>query len=140
MTLQVGQGTLFLRDDVAGGLVAGDISGNGTDTVTVQSSLAGLNETLQAFNGVVYTPDTGFTGDDQLTVTSNDGGNTGSGGALSDVDIVPITVRAAANAGDFNADANSDILWRHVTGTTKHLPDERRHRVDRRQHQPAGRQ
>jgi hypothetical protein len=118
VTLQVGQGTLFLRDDVAGGLVAGDISGNGTDTVTVQSSLAGLNETLQAFNGVVYTPDTGFTGDDQLTVTSNDGGNTGSGGALSDVDIVPITVRAAANAGDFNADANSDILWRHVTGTT----------------------
>src|SRR4030095_12711373 len=71
------------------------VSGNGTATVTVTGSLANINTAL---NGLVFAPTGNFNGSANLTVTTNDQGNTGSGGAQTDVDSIAITVNAVNDA------------------------------------------
>ncbi|GAA0650730.1 beta strand repeat-containing protein [Brevundimonas lenta] len=93
VTLSVDQGVLTLRTDVAGGLTAGDLSGNGTATVTVTGTQTEINATLAAVNGLVYFG-ASFSGTATLTVVTSDGGNTGSGGVQSDTDAYSITVIA----------------------------------------------
>lgn len=72
-------GGFTLRTDVSGGLVAADITGNGSNNVRVEAPLARINATLSATNGLVYNnPD----GDNYtFDFTTNDQENTGSGGA-----------------------------------------------------------
>src|SRR5262249_39694555 len=48
--------------------------------------------------GLTYSPAANYNGPDTLTITTNDQGNTGSGGALSDTDTVAITVAAVNDA------------------------------------------
>ena len=48
--------------------------------MTFQGTLTDVNTAL---NGMTYTPKLGYSGPATLTITSNDLGNTGSGGALS---------------------------------------------------------
>ncbi|MDH4152735.1 MAG: tandem-95 repeat protein, partial [Nitrospira sp.] len=64
-------------------------------TMTFSGTKANINAML---NGLVYTPNAGYTGTDTLTITTNDLGSTGSGGALSDVDTVNITVTSVNSA------------------------------------------
>src|SRR6185312_8276674 len=71
------------------------VSGNGTGTVTVTGTLANINTAL---NGLVFAPTGNFNGSANLTVTTSDQGNTGSGGAKTDVDSVAITVNAVNDA------------------------------------------
>ena len=68
------------------------MSGSGTATVTLTGTLAQINTTLTASNSVVYAPTHDFSGDDTLTVTTSDNGNTGDGGAKTDIDQVKIIV------------------------------------------------
>ena len=84
----VSNGTL----NIAGGTAA--ITGNGTGSVTLTGSVAQINSTLAASNAVKYTPGLNFNGNATLTMTTNDGGSSGTGGALSDVDTVTIAVTA----------------------------------------------
>ena len=65
--------------------------GDGTAdvTMTFTGTLADINAAL---NGMVFTPTAGFTGAATLQIVTNDQGNTGSGGALSDTDTINITV------------------------------------------------
>ena len=63
--------------------------------VTVTGSQANINTAL---NGLVFAPTGNFNGSANLTVTTNDQGNTGSGGALTDVDSVAITVNPVNDA------------------------------------------
>jgi hypothetical protein len=59
----------------------------------------------------VYTPDTGFIGTDTLTITSDDNGNAGTGGAMTDTDSIAIEVSAIPVIdGDFNDDGIYDCL------------------------------
>src|SRR5262249_23595702 len=67
------------------------VSGNGTGAVTLQGSLSAINTAL---DGLRYLPPSNFTGTVTLTVTSNDLGNTGAGGAMTDTDAVSIAVQA----------------------------------------------
>ena len=83
-TLAVAHGALV----VTGGSAA--ISGSGTASVTLTGSLAAINATLAS--NVTYTPQLNYFGSDSLTMSTNDGGNTGSGGALTDTDTVTATV------------------------------------------------
>ncbi len=92
------------------------VAGSGTDTVTLTGTLAQINATLSAAGNVVYNSDTGFVGTDTLTMTTNDGGNTGRGRPLIDTDLMSIEVRTTVNKNDFNGDGKSDILWRHDSG------------------------
>ena len=78
------------------------MTGNGTNTVTITATQNAINATFAAMNGVTYAP--GASGVDTLTMTTNDLGNTGAGGAQQDSDLVVITVinvnDAAHRAGD----------------------------------------
>jgi len=86
VTLAVTQGTLA-TDDTTG--VAA--SGGGTATLTLTGSATDLNTALATLR---YTPGANYAGDDTLTVTTDDQGNTGDNGAKNDVDTVAITVGA----------------------------------------------
>ncbi|USH03897.1 retention module-containing protein [Grimontia kaedaensis] len=66
------------------------VSGQGTNNMTLEGPLDAINEALS--NGVTYLGDTNFSGEDTLTVTVNDNGNTGDGGAKTDVESVNINV------------------------------------------------
>ena len=84
--LSVEHGTLTLP---AGSGVT--LVGNGTGTLVLTGSLADLNALLSG--GVIYQGNGDFYGDDALTMVTNDLGNTGSGGPLSDTDVLPIEVQ-----------------------------------------------
>lgn len=70
------------------------VNGDGTKDVTVSGDLQKVN---QALNGLRYAPLPNFHGSDTLTVTSDDLGNTGTGGPMTDVDTVDITIRPVAD-------------------------------------------
>ncbi len=78
-------GTLIVRTNVAGGVTAGQVTGNGTNVVTLTAPLAAVNATLANATGLVFTPSANFNtdgeGDLRLNVDVNDGGN-GENGAL----------------------------------------------------------
>jgi VCBS repeat-containing protein len=103
-TLQVTNGTLVVAS--AGGAAVG---GSGTNTVTLTGTVGQINITLAALDNIMYHP--GAAGSDTLTITTNDGGNSGddpstvgqpaTGNATSeqDVDSVPILVSAPPVVG-----------------------------------------
>jgi VCBS repeat-containing protein len=74
------------------GLVA---NGNGSATVNLQGSLANINT---AINGLTYTPGLNFVGTDTFRIITNDQGNTGTPGPLTDNDTVAIAVTAVNDA------------------------------------------
>ena len=80
-TLSVAHGTLTVT--AVGGAT---VDGSGSDSVTLSGTLAQINALLAAAGSVVYRGAQDFFGDDTLTLTTDDGGNTGSGGALLDSD------------------------------------------------------
>ena len=112
VTLAVADGTLTIRTDVAGGIVAGDVTGNGTDCITVTGTQNEINATLANATGLQYSGNANFNGADTLTVTTSDNGNTGSdpgltGGPADEQDQDQLTI----NVTPVNDDptANADI-------------------------------
>nr|WP_244830282.1 type I secretion C-terminal target domain-containing protein [Aeromonas sobria] len=91
ITLSVEHGTLTLP---AGSGVT--VVGNGTGSLVLTGTLAALNVLLSG--GVTYQGNSDFHGSDALTMVTNDQGNTGSGGALSDTDVLPIEVQPVNDA------------------------------------------
>ncbi|MCF5760491.1 retention module-containing protein [Aeromonas veronii] len=91
ITLSVEHGTLTLP---AGSGVT--VVGNGTGSLVLTGTLADLNALLSG--GVTYQGNSDFYGNDALTMVTNDQGNTGSGGALSDTDVLPIEVQPVNDA------------------------------------------
>ncbi|MBM3408174.1 MAG: tandem-95 repeat protein, partial [Betaproteobacteria bacterium] len=89
LTLGVKQGTITVA--AANGVTLGT---NGTSNVTLSGTVAAINGALAAAGGVVYRGALNYNGADTLTMTTSDAGNTGSGGALLDIDTVAITVAA----------------------------------------------
>ncbi len=87
VTLAVGQGNVTLGAVTGLSFSAGDGTADGNMVFT--GTLANINAALAT---ITYTPNPDFAGGDTLTITTNDLGNTGSGGALSDTDTVAITV------------------------------------------------
>jgi large repetitive protein len=96
--LEVGHGVLAISETVVGGITSDEISGNGSSSVTIIATLAQINATLAAASGVLYTPVADFSGNDTLTVTTNDGGASGADGPLEDVDTRTITVNSINDA------------------------------------------
>ncbi len=66
-------------------------SGTGTNntSMTFTGSIINVNNAL---NGMFFSPILGFSGTATVTITTNDQGNTGSGGNLTDVDVLTINV------------------------------------------------
>jgi CSLREA domain-containing protein len=88
---QVTNGTLTLSGTSGLNFACPGCSGDGTADASMgfQGTLVNINAAL---NGMTFTPTLGFTGAATLTITSNDLGNTGSGGPLTDTDTVNIQV------------------------------------------------
>jgi uncharacterized delta-60 repeat protein len=101
VTLSVNHGTVIVLDTVRNGVTASAMTGNGTDSVTLTGTLAQINLTLAHFDSVVYQGDANFSGTDTLTMRTNDGGNTGTGGAKTDTDTVAIKVKPVNDAPIF---------------------------------------
>src|SRR5439155_211188 len=84
------------------GASAGD--GTADTTMTFRGSLADVNAAL---DGLSYSPNANFNGSASLTITTNDRGFTGSGGAKTATDVVAITVTAVNDAPVAVADAKT---------------------------------
>ncbi|WP_208852224.1 VCBS domain-containing protein [Roseomonas genomospecies 6] len=96
VTLTAQNGVLTLGDAASRAGVA-FTSGDGVADATVTAT--GTLATLQALlASVTYKGNAHFNGTDSITITTNDRGNYGSGGALQDVDTVTFTVQAVNDA------------------------------------------
>jgi Ca2+-binding RTX toxin-like protein len=69
--LHVAHGTLEIRDDVAGGLAAGGIVGEGSDTLVLTGTQDAINATLAASGGLTYQGDADFSGADALAIDAH---------------------------------------------------------------------
>lgn len=72
VTLRANNGILTLNNSVTNGVTGTDVSGNGTDTVTINSTISKINTTLADANGLKYRSNASFDGNDTLKVTAND--------------------------------------------------------------------
>ncbi|HKR14898.1 MAG TPA: Calx-beta domain-containing protein, partial [Pyrinomonadaceae bacterium] len=82
-------GTSGLSFSFSDGNGAGAGDGTADPTMTFRGTLTAINTAL---NGMTFMPTMGFSGAASLTITSNDLGNTGSGGPQTDTDVVNIQV------------------------------------------------
>jgi len=95
VTLTATNGLLALNPAGIGALTF--ITGTGTNdaTMTFTGSIANINIAL---DGLTFTPTLNFNGAASIQITTNDNGNTGTPGALTDTDTVNITVNAVNDA------------------------------------------
>jgi Ca2+-binding RTX toxin-like protein len=128
VVLSVTKGILTLRTNVASGLTAGNITSNGTGSVTVTGTQNAINLTLAASNGLVFHGNTNVSGTDTLTVVTSDGGATGSGGTQSDTDGYTITIIGVNDAPVVGGDGtealaatNEDVGNTALTNTVSSL-------------------
>ena len=86
--LQVVNGSLNITLSGGAAITAG---ANDSADVTISGTIAQINATLSS---LLYRPDSNLAGNaaDSLTITTNDGGNVGTGGPLQDVDSVTIDI------------------------------------------------
>ncbi|HEX8201281.1 MAG TPA: Ig-like domain-containing protein, partial [Isosphaeraceae bacterium] len=89
VTVPAGSGTL-----AAVSTAGVTITANGTGAVTLDGPQAGINAAL---DGLVFTPAAAFSGTATLTITTDDLGNTGSGGSKTDTATVAIRVSSQNN-------------------------------------------
>ena len=130
--VQVVNGTIDVSTIVAGGVTAGQVTGDNTNNALLTATQNQINATFANATGVLYrnTPD--YNGPDTLTVTSNDLGRTGTdpgtsgdGSSEQDADAVAITVNAVV---DIAADAittleDNPITANVIAGTNGASPD-----------------
>jgi hypothetical protein len=86
VSLTATHGTVTLSGTTGLSFTAG---ANGTATMTFTGTIANLNNAL---SGLGFLPTLNFRGAATLTITTNDLGNFGTGGALTDTDTVAVTV------------------------------------------------
>ena len=94
VALSVAHGTLTVPTNISGGITSGGVVGNSSGTVTLTGTQSAINTTLHSASGLTYLSVLNYNGADTLTVTVNDQGNTGSGGAQQISSQVSITVNA----------------------------------------------
>jgi VCBS repeat-containing protein len=101
ITLTASQGTLTLNGVSGLSFSSGDGIADATTKFT--GTLANVNAAL---NGLVFAPTANFAGTAGITITTNDVGNSGAGGAHSDTSSVTITVNAVNDAPVAAGDPN----------------------------------
>ena len=91
-------------------------SGNGTasDSMTFTGTIANINAAL---NGLRFAPTNNFVGTAQIEIATNDLGNTGSGGPLTDTDTVSLNV-VDGNALQFSASSFAVVEGSNVATIT----------------------
>ncbi len=71
VTLSVTNGTLTVNDTVSGGVIAAEITGNGTSLVSITANVVTVNTTLANATGLTYLPRFDFNGSDTLAIIIN---------------------------------------------------------------------
>ena len=104
VTLAAASGVVTLAGTT--GLSFTNGSGAGDATMTFTGSLTAINSAL---DGATYTPAANYNGAGSITITTNDHGSTGTGGAMSDTDTVGITVTAVNDAPVFVEGGNQTV-------------------------------
>ncbi|BDI15142.1 hypothetical protein ANSO36C_09440 [Nostoc cf. commune SO-36] len=102
--LSVGKGILTLQNTA--NLTFNTNNTNGTSTVIFSGKIADINTAL---NTLVYRGNLNANGVDTLTVTTNDLGNTGGGGTLTDIDSFQITIDPVNDAPVIAVPAEQNI-------------------------------
>ncbi|HEV7880896.1 beta strand repeat-containing protein, partial [Bradyrhizobium sp.] len=105
VTLSVGSGALTLNGTAGLAFALGD--GTADSTMTFSGTLAAINAAL---SGMAYQGNPNFQGSDTLHITTNDTGNTGSGGFQTDTDTVAITVSAVNDTPSFTVGGTQSVL------------------------------
>jgi VCBS repeat-containing protein len=91
--VDAGSGTMQIDIDVRHGSLTVNAPGGPLMIDNIDTSLsAPLDAINTLLQNAVFTPDAGFTGDATVTLTANDGGNTGTGGPLGDSTTITIDV------------------------------------------------
>ncbi|MBV9467853.1 MAG: hypothetical protein JOZ57_01255, partial [Abitibacteriaceae bacterium] len=88
VTLSATNGTLTLSGTTGLTIISGS---NGSSTLTFTGTISNINTAL---NGLSFVPAAGFKGAASLSITTNDLGNSGTGGPQVATATVPITVNA----------------------------------------------
>lgn len=121
-------GTASLLTNVAGGIVAGNVTGNGTGVITVNATQAQINATLAAAGGLAFTPTANFNGAGGVAISVNDGGASGTGGAQAGNGTKTVNVLAANDAPVVGGDGtealpatNEDVATVVLTNTVSAL-------------------
>lgn len=128
VTLSVGKGTLTLSGTSGLTFISG--SGTANSSMTFLGTLTALNNAL---NNLRYTPGVNVFGADTLTITTNDLGNTGSGGPKSATSTVAmtivqinqapvVTVPTGAGYVQFTA-FNQSVVFSRATGNPMSVAD-----------------
>ncbi|MBI2253712.1 MAG: cadherin-like domain-containing protein [Proteobacteria bacterium] len=112
-----GSGTLAVNNNNGDGVtVNGSNNGDGnTAQLILVGSQANINAMLQT---LMYTPPANFNGQVTLTMTTNDGGNNGSGGAKTDVDQITISVADVAEPNQAPSIGQDRIITNEAGGIT----------------------
>jgi hypothetical protein len=108
VTLAATNGTVTLSGTTGLSFTLGDGTADGT--MTFSGTQAAVNAALA---GASYTSTAGYSGAATLTVTTSDLGASGTGGTLTDVDAIAITVRsvnAVDDAGSMTEDAGVTVV------------------------------
>ncbi|MBI4356397.1 MAG: hypothetical protein HY559_00750, partial [Gammaproteobacteria bacterium] len=113
VTLSVNSGTLTITNTAGLTFTAGD--GTSDTTMTFTGSMNTINTRLDGAT-LQYQGNANFSGTDTLTITTDDQGNTGSGGAKTDIDTVAITVNAVNDAPTISDIANQSTNEDTATG------------------------
>jgi hypothetical protein len=103
--LQVNHGTMTLDGTSRLSFATGDSGTNDAD-MTFTGSLADVNAAL---DGMRFDPAANYNGGATLTITTNDQGNTGAGGAKTDTDTVNVTVNAVNDTPSFTKGPNQSV-------------------------------
>jgi hypothetical protein len=104
VTLAATGGVISLGGNSGLSFTNGD--GAGDATMTFTGTVANINNAL---GGLSYSPGADFNGPASLTLTTNDRGNTGTGGAKTDTDVVSINVTPVNDQPSFTAGANQVV-------------------------------
>jgi hypothetical protein len=98
LTLSAASGVITLAGTAGLTFSLGDGTADGT--MTFSGTVAAINAAL---DGLSFAPTSNFNGAAALEVSTSDQGNTGAGGALSDLDAVTIAVNAVNDAPTLSA-------------------------------------
>jgi T1SS-143 domain-containing protein len=111
VTLHVDHGTLAVG-------AGATVTGSGGDLL-LTGTISQINASLA---GLTYKGVQDYNGSDTLTITTNDQGNTGSGGAKTDVDSITITINPVNDAPVGNADSLSATESQVASATSSSFP------------------
>lgn len=111
VTLSVNSGVFNVSDSVPGGIASGDMTGNGSASVTLEGTLAELNATMGDAAGIRYHSDPNFVGTDTLNISANDNGNTGPGGAQIGEAEISIMVNPPPSLSNLRFLGNGDFAF-----------------------------